>query len=52
VKGLRESAASWKKTADVYLDKTLCLLVRDRTPAPALRYRGVASGPKPSQKCG
>jgi hypothetical protein len=52
VKGLNESTASWKRTADVYLDRTLCRLVRDNTPAPALRYRGVATGPKPTTPCG
>jgi len=52
VKGLTESAAGWKKTADVYLDKTLCRLVRDATPVPALRYRGTTSAPKPTTKCG
>jgi len=52
VQGPGESTATWKRTADVYLDKTLCRLVRDKTPVPALRYRGVASGPKPATKCG
>ena len=52
VKGLSESAPSWKKTADVYLDKTLCKLVRERTPVPALRYHGTPTTPKPKDPCG
>jgi len=51
VKGLDDTAASWKKTADVYMDKTLCKLVRNNGPAPALRYRGTASTPKPTTPC-
>jgi hypothetical protein len=52
VKGPTDSAAGWKKTADVYLDKTLCRLVREKTPVPALRYRGTTTAPKPTTKCG
>jgi len=52
VQGPGESSASWRRTADVYLDKTLCRLVRDKTPVPAIRYRGIASGTKPATRCG
>lgn len=51
VKGLNETTASWKKTADVYLDKTLCKLVRDNGPAPALRYHGKPSTLMPTTPC-
>jgi len=51
VKGLTESAASWKQTADVYKDRTLCKLVRDNGPAPALRYHGTPSTPQPTTPC-
>lgn len=51
VKGPADSAAGWKRTADVYLDRTLCRLVRENAPAPALRYRGTASGPRPTRPC-
>jgi hypothetical protein len=52
VKGLSDSAASWKKTADVYVDKALCRLVRDNGPAPALRYHGTPSTRRPAIPCG
>jgi hypothetical protein len=50
VKGLNETAPSWKKTADVYMDKTLSKLVRNGGPAPALRYHGKAT-PQPTTPC-
>ncbi len=52
VKGLTDSSAGWKKTADVYLDRTLCRLVRENSPVPAIRYRGTTTAPKPTTKCG
>ena len=51
VKGLNETDPSWKKTADVYLDKTLCKLVRNNGPVPALRYHGTPSTPMPTTPC-
>ena len=51
VKGLNDSAPSWKKTADVYTDKTLSGLVRVNGPVPALRYHGTPATPKPKTPC-
>ena len=51
VKGLNDSAPSWKKTADVYTDKTLSRLVRVNGPVPALRYHGTPATPKPKTPC-
>jgi hypothetical protein len=50
VQGPGESAPSWKKTVDVYLDRTLCKLVRDSSPVPALRYHGTPTTPMPTKK--
>jgi hypothetical protein len=52
VKGLNDSTPSWKKTADVYMDKTLSKLVRANGPVPALRYHGTPTTPKPKTPCG
>jgi len=51
VKALNDIAPSWKKTADVYTDKTLSKLVRSSGPAPAVRYHGTPSTPRPTTPC-
>ncbi|HEY3501134.1 MAG TPA: hypothetical protein VGK73_40855 [Polyangiaceae bacterium] len=49
VKGIGETSNRWRRTAEVYLDRTLSKLVRDNGPVPALRYHGTPKSPQPSK---